>query len=83
MKIGVLSDTHVPKRAKALPAALLEGLKGLDFIIHAGDWQSLEVYDLLSRIAPVDGVAGNVDGEEIVRRFGLKGWPTLAKHIII
>ncbi|MDQ0337486.1 putative phosphoesterase [Caldalkalibacillus uzonensis] len=72
MKIGVVSDTHVPKRAKALPSALLKGLQGVDFIIHAGDWQSLEVYERLRRIAPVDGVAGNVDGEEIVRRFGLK-----------
>ena len=72
MKIGVISDTHIPKRAKHLPKAMLDGLQGVDLILHAGDWQDLEVYKQLKNIAPVDGVAGNVDGPEIVQRFGRK-----------
>lgn len=82
IKIGVVSDTHIPKRAKVLPKELINGLKGVDFIIHAGDWQSLEVYKELSKIAPVDGVAGNVDGEEIVKRFGRKKNFTIGRYNI-
>lgn len=70
MKIGVIGDTHMPKRAKHLPKALKDGLKGVDLILHTGDWQTLEVYEELQKIAPVDGVAGNVDGEEILTTFG-------------
>jgi predicted phosphodiesterase len=32
-------DTHMPKKAKHFPQVLVEGLTGLDLIIHAGDWQ--------------------------------------------
>ncbi|MEX2105031.1 MAG: YfcE family phosphodiesterase, partial [Bacilli bacterium] len=35
MRIGVVSDTHIPKRAKLLPRKLIEGLKGVDLILHA------------------------------------------------
>jgi putative phosphoesterase len=72
MKIGVISDTHMPKRGKELPKTLVQGLKDVDLIIHAGDWQTLDVYDELRKIAAVEGVAGNVDGNDIVERFGYK-----------
>jgi uncharacterized protein len=72
MLIGVLSDTHIPYRSKRLPEFVLNQLKGVDLILHAGDWQTLEVYDLLSKIAPVEGVAGNTDGVEVVQRLGWK-----------
>jgi uncharacterized protein len=68
MKIVVLSDTHMPKRAKQLPDTVINGIKDADMIIHAGDWTSLEVYEELKRIAPVIGVYGNVDPPE-VREF--------------
>lgn len=72
MLIGVLSDTHIPYRAKRLPEIVLNKLNGVDLIIHAGDWQTIEVYDVLRTIAPVEGVAGNTDGEEVVQRLGWK-----------
>jgi uncharacterized protein len=65
MKIIVLSDTHLPKRKKGLPAILLEELKDVELIIHAGDWQTIEVYHELQSYGRVEGVFGNVDGEEI------------------
>jgi uncharacterized protein len=65
MKIVVLSDTHMPKRAKSLPERLVMELKEADLILHAGDWQTKEVYEMLSTYAPVEGVFGNVDGEEM------------------
>lgn len=70
MRIGIVSDTHIPMRAKNLPQALVKGLQGVDYILHAGDWVSLYVAEELAKIAPVDGVAGNNDGDEIIARFG-------------
>lgn len=70
MKIGVVSDTHMYGNKAYLPQALRDGLAGVDLILHAGDWVSLEVVKLLEEIAPVDGVAGNNDGPEIIDRFG-------------
>ncbi|WP_438448361.1 metallophosphoesterase family protein [Gorillibacterium sp. sgz5001074] len=82
MKIVVLSDTHMTKNRIYLPKALLQGLDGADLILHAGDWLAPEVADLLEEWAPVDGVAGNNDGEEIVRRFGLQKLIRAGSHMI-
>jgi len=72
MKIIVLSDTHMPKRAKELPAVLVRDLETADLIIHAGDWQVPSVYSMLSAFAKVEGVHGNVDDEEIKSLFPAK-----------
>ncbi|KKC47992.1 metallophosphoesterase family protein [Paenibacillus sp. D9] len=70
MRIGLVSDTHLGASASKLPDALVEGLRGVDYILHAGDWTHPRVAGLLEDIAPVDGVAGNNDGPELVRRYG-------------
>lgn len=70
MKIGVVSDTHLPGRVQRLPETLVRGLQGVDLIVHAGDWIHLQVAELLQQIAPVDGVAGNNDGDEIIEKYG-------------
>jgi len=70
MKIIVLGDTHMPRMAKSLPLALVEGLRTADLILHVGDWQTLAVRQMLETFAPVDGVAGNGDGPELVTQFG-------------
>ncbi len=36
MKMIVVSDTHMPKRAKKLPTKLIESLEDADLIIHTG-----------------------------------------------
>jgi uncharacterized protein len=72
MIIGVLADTHIPKRAKKLPNILLEAFSKVDLIIHAGDWQTMDVYRELSKLAPVVGVTGNVDDEEVMAFFEKK-----------
>ncbi|NGM82584.1 metallophosphoesterase family protein [Paenibacillus sp. 7124] len=77
MKVGIVSDTHLGRMVK-LPKALTEGLAGVELILHLGDWVDLAVYDELSALAPVDGIAGNNDGTEIVRRFGERKILTLA-----
>ncbi|TMV52133.1 metallophosphoesterase [Paenibacillus mesophilus] len=72
MIIGVVSDTHLSTRARKLPSVLMEGLRHADVIIHAGDWFTTDVYEELSALAPVVGVAGNGDGDDIINRFGMK-----------
>ncbi|WP_170007289.1 metallophosphoesterase family protein [Bacillus fonticola] len=69
MKIGIISDTHMPKRAKQLPERLVAGIHDVDVIIHAGDWTNLDVYHQLCEIAPVEGVFGNVDSPELKAKF--------------
>ncbi|HYA77419.1 MAG TPA: metallophosphoesterase [Verrucomicrobiae bacterium] len=63
--IGLISDTHVPKRAMCIPQKVFEVLKDADFIIHAGDLVVLSVIDELEQIAPVLAVHGNMDGHEV------------------
>ncbi len=70
LKIIVVSDTHMTQRSKGLPARLLEELPGADLILHAGDWTDWSVYEALAAYAPVEGIAGNNDGEDIVSRLG-------------
>jgi uncharacterized protein len=82
MRIGIVSDTHLYDHKPELPAALAEGLRGVDLILHAGDWIAESIADRLSEIAPVDGVAGNNDGAEIVRRFGRRKVMDLAGYRI-
>ncbi|BFH66462.1 phosphoesterase [Paenibacillus dendritiformis] len=70
MRIGIVSDTHMPHRGQKLPRALIKGLRGVDLILHAGDWTSASVIPMFESLAPVDSVAGNNDGADIVKRFG-------------
>lgn len=66
MVIGVISDTHIPERADKIPGEVLKIFKGVDLIIHAGDLTSLNVLDVLGRIAQVKAVHGNMDHQEVV-----------------
>jgi len=61
MKIGVLSDTHIPKTVNELPKTVYDGLKKVDLILHAGDLVELDVLDGLKKIAPTEAVCGNMD----------------------
>src|SRR6187401_842662 len=72
MRIGVVSDTHLPRFGRSLPEGLVRGLRdaGVERLIHCGDWTEPFVVDLLETIAPVDGVAGNNDPPELAAKFG-------------
>ena len=63
--IGLISDTHIPKRAMCIPKKVFEVLKDADFIIHAGDLVELSVIDELEQIAPVLAVHGSMDDQEV------------------
>lgn len=68
MRIGVVSDTHIPRRARCIPRQVFDGLMGVDLIIHAGDIVCMQVLSELSTIAPVQAVCGNMDPTEVRRQ---------------
>ena len=57
--IGLLSDTHLPYRAKQLAPAVLSALEGVDLILHAGDVDEPEELAPLRALAPLYAVRGN------------------------
>lgn len=67
--LGLISDTHMPKRWPALPAAVFAALRGVDLVLHAGDVGQLWVLDELSAIAPVVAVHGNDETDEAQREL--------------
>lgn len=67
--IGLISDTHVPVRAKEIPSEVFKVFENVDYIVHAGDLVQLSVIDELEQIAPVLVVFGNMDGPEIRGRL--------------
>ncbi|MEU2583815.1 metallophosphoesterase [Streptomyces avermitilis] len=70
MRLLLMSDTHLPRRAKELPARLLAELPRADAVIHAGDWVDAATLDLLeSRSTRLIGVYGNNDGPDLRARL--------------
>lgn len=67
--IGVISDTHIPSRAKSLPKEISEIFKNVDLIIHSGDIENLETIGKLEKIAKVIAVQGNMDQKEIKEKL--------------
>jgi uncharacterized protein len=60
-RIGVISDTHIPRAARELPKRINEIFKDVSMILHAGDLETPSVLDDLALIAPVTAVSGNMD----------------------
>ena len=65
VKLAIVSDTHMPRGPRRLPAACVERLKRADLIVHAGDLSTLEVLEELRGYAKVVAVHGNVDDGEV------------------
>jgi uncharacterized protein len=58
----LLADTHVPKRARDLPAEVWQAVDEADVVIHAGDWVDVSLLDDLERRAKrLVAVFGNND----------------------
>jgi len=72
MKIGVISDTHIPVSAPKIPEKVCECFKGCDLIIHAGDAIEISAIHQLEDICEVKGVYGNMDSKEVKARFSNK-----------
>ncbi|RNE67082.1 YfcE family phosphodiesterase [Cryobacterium tepidiphilum] len=70
MTLVVMADTHIPKRARDLPAELWAAVDAADVVVHAGDWVDLATYERVStRSRDFIGVHGNNDGPELRERM--------------
>jgi putative phosphoesterase len=70
LRLLLVSDTHVPKRARELPAQVWAAAERADVVFHAGDWVSAEVLDEFERRSRrLVAVYGNNDGPELRRRL--------------
>lgn len=65
VRLGVVADTHAPRRWLTMPAAVARALDGVDLILHAGDVCVAGVLDELAALAPVRAVIGNNDGPDV------------------
>jgi len=66
MKIGLISDTH-----NYLDPQTLDYFANCDEIWHAGDFGTIKIADQLKEVAPVVGVYGNIDGQDIRNEYPL------------
>jgi uncharacterized protein len=65
MRIGVISDTHIPDRAKKIPQEILEEFKNVDIVLHAGDLVERSALKELKAVCKdVRAVRGNMDHPE-------------------
>lgn len=70
MHLLILSDTHVPVRARDLPAALWDEVLRADVVLHAGDWIDVALLDALESCCDrVIGCWGNNDGLDLRARL--------------
>lgn len=66
----MISDTHLPVRAKRLPPAVWDAVDDADVVIHAGDWVGIELLDELEeRARRLVACWGNNDGPELRARL--------------
>ena len=64
--VAVISDTHMPRGSRRLPAECVERLRNADLILHAGDFVAPTVLRDLRALGPeVAAVYGNMDDAEL------------------
>lgn len=69
-KLLLLADTHVPMRARDLPARIWEEVRAADVVLHAGDWVAVDLLEKLeSTAARLVGCWGNNDGPPLRARL--------------
>ncbi len=65
-RVAVISDTHLPRGTRRLPARSVELCTGADLLLHCGDVCELGVWEMLARLGPpIVGVHGNMDDPEL------------------
>ncbi|PPG49282.1 YfcE family phosphodiesterase [Rathayibacter sp. AY2B3] len=70
VRLLLLADTHLPKRAKALPDEVWRAVDEADLVVHAGDWVDEATLDALEeRAALLLAVWGNNDPEPLRARL--------------
>jgi putative phosphoesterase len=70
LRLLLISDTHLPNRARELPTQVWDAVVWADIVIHAGDWVQESLLDqLAASAARVIGVWGNNDGDALRNRL--------------
>jgi putative phosphoesterase len=70
VRLLLISDTHVPVRARSLPAQVWHEVERADVVLHAGDWVDVRLLDELEqRARRLLGVVGNNDGPALRARL--------------
>lgn len=78
MRLLLIADTHVPRRAHDLPAQVWDEVAKADVVVHAGDWVSTELLDALeTRAARLVACWGNNDGPALRARLPERADATL------
>jgi uncharacterized protein len=78
MKLLLIADTHVPTRARDLPARIWDEVLDADVVLHAGDWVAPSVLDTLeARATRLVACWGNNDGVALRRRLPERADATL------
>ena len=72
LTLAVLSDTHFGATRLRLPDEVLDVLHRADLILHAGDFCSVEAFEMLSAIGPFRAVLGNNDIDALETRLPLR-----------
>jgi putative phosphoesterase len=74
-----MADTHVPKRARDLPAELWAAVDAADVVVHAGDWVDVPLLGAIeARARRLIACYGNNDGPALRRRLPEIGRSDLA-----
>jgi putative phosphoesterase len=70
VRLLLIADTHVPKRARDLPLEVWYEVDRADIVIHAGDWVHVSLLDALeARAKRLIGCWGNNDGPDLRARL--------------
>jgi uncharacterized protein len=70
VRLLLIADTHVPKRARDLPGQVWDEVARADVVLHAGDWVTADLLDALeSRSARLVACWGNNDGPDLRTRL--------------
>src|SRR4051795_7679871 len=78
MRLVLTTDTHVPQRARDLPAQLWAAISAADVVIHAGDLIGEPILDAITaRSARLIGCFGNNDGPAVRARLPEIAYATL------
>lgn len=69
VRIGVISDTHLPRGTRRIPDQVFALFKGADLILHAGDLVEAGVLHELEALGPLHAVLGNCDSAELAHQL--------------
>ena len=70
MRLLLIADTHIPKRARDLPDRVWDEVADADVVLHAGDWVEPSLLDELEvKSRRLVACWGNNDGLQLRRRL--------------